>query len=86
MKTTVGRIRKLINEDLYDYTGKSSEKKIGGAEVGMQKVSKAVSMLKATVEHLENAVRDGDEHTVSQYLNRVKQFAKAAEAAMYGQN
>ena len=86
MRTTVGKIKELIQEDLFDYTGKRSEKPVGGQNAGLQKVGKAVGMLKTTVEKLENAVRDGDEHVVSQYIERVKQFTKAAEAALYGQN
>jgi hypothetical protein len=88
MKTTIGRIKKLINEDLFDYTGKNSEKKVGGGtgDARMRKIGANVNMLKTTVEKLEHAVMDGNEELVSQLLNRVKQFTKAAEQAMYGQN
>ncbi len=87
MKTTVRRIRKLIKEDLFDYTGKNTQKKVAqpGADK-WKKVSANVNMVKASLEKLENAIRDDDEHAVSQFLERIKQFAKAAEQSLYGMN
>lgn len=86
MKTTIGKIRALINEDLYDYTGKGSERKVGGGDPRMRKVGASVNMLKATVEKLSHAIMDNDEEQVVQLLARIKQFTKAAESAVYAQN
>lgn len=86
MKTTVGRVRKLIREDLFDLTGKNSQKKVGGGSDRWGKVSANINMLKKTLELIEHAVMDDDEAKVAKLLDRVKQFTKSAEQSMYGTN
>jgi|SRR5579863_736998 len=79
--------RETLNEDLFDYTGKNTEKKVGGGGAQKwQKVGANVNMLKKSIENLENAMRDDDEHAVAKMLERVKQFTKAAEQSLYGMN
>lgn len=85
MKTTVRRLKNLIQEDMFNYTG--GAKPVAHGDQGKwKKVSSNVNMLKATCEKLEHAILDDDEHLVSQLLDRVKQFTKAAEQSLYGMN
>jgi hypothetical protein len=86
MKTTVGKLRKLIQEDMFNYTGKDAKSVAPGNEGKWKKVRANVNMLKATVEKLEHAMLDDDEHLVSQLLDRAKQFTKLAEKSLYGLN
>ena len=85
MKTTVGRIRKLIREDLFDYTGKGSTKPVASSD-RWGKVKSNVNMLKKTLELLDHAILDDDEAKVAKLLDRVKQFTRGAEQSMYGTN
>lgn len=84
IKLTGGQLRRLV-EDAFNYTGKGSERPVVGPEdARLKRVKASINMLKLTVQKLDDAARDNDEDALPGLLDRVKQFAKAAEAGLYG--